>query len=403
MIFGMKIGAVFSYKLKRGLAGRRLSCETVSENIDPKDKVIWMHAASLGEYEQGLPVLEQLKIKFPQHKILVTFFSPLGYENVIRKAHIADAVCYLPFDVNGEIQKFLNLFNPEIFFTVKYDFWYNLLGELKKRNVKTYAVSALFYESQIFFKFYGGWFVKQLQGKIDWFFHQTPHSAVLAKSVGLTNSIIAGDTRFDRVKALRTRDNHVEFISEFIKDERVIVFGSSWEAEERIAELIHKEVPDVKIIMAPHDLKRVSHLKKVFPQSQLYSNFSLNPELVNRDSKVLIIDTIGLLSKIYSYADVAVVGGGFHSAGLHNILEAATFGVPVFFGNHYTKNPEADGLIANKGGEAFQDVFVAAEFIKELFKNPEALQNMGQNAAAFVTNQPNATEIVMAKILADFN
>ncbi|MGZ5197801.1 MAG: 3-deoxy-D-manno-octulosonic acid transferase [Kaistella sp.] len=399
LISAMKIGAIFNYKLKKGLAGRRQSCDIVRSTISREDKVIWMHAASLGEYEQGLPVLEKLKEKFPSHKILITFFSPSGYENVIHKDHIADAVCYLPFDTEKWVKEFTSNFTTDIFITVKYEYWYNLLADLKQKGAKIYVVSALFYETQVFFKAYGKWFTGQLKKNVDWFFHQTRHSTALAKSIGLKNSSTAGDTRFDRVKKLRERDNTVEYIEDFKQGKKTVVFGSSWESEERLAEIVASKNRSVKLIIAPHDLKRVEHLKNIFPNAVLYSTVLNAQMLQNSNAQVLIIDCIGLLSKLYSYADLAVVGGGFHSKGLHNILEAATFGIPVFFGDQYLKNPEADNLIAHHGGKSFEDEFFAAPFILGLLHDDELMKKMSENALNFINSQPNASEIILNKIL----
>ncbi|MEY8761184.1 3-deoxy-D-manno-octulosonic acid transferase [Chryseobacterium tongliaoense] len=398
LIFGMKIFSLFNEKTKKGVEGRKQSLSLVKSAFSASDKVIWMHAASLGEYEQGLPVLEKLKKQFPGHKILVTFFSPSGYENVVKKKHIADVICYLPFDKKSIVREFISQFTTELFFTVKYDYWYNLLAELKNQGAKTYVISALFYERQAFFTSYGKWLVKQLQKNIDWFFHQTEFSFALAKSVGLAKSSIAGDTRFDRVKQLRERNNHVEFIKDFIDGKKTIVFGSSWQAEEKIAVMISEKNTEIKMIIAPHDLKRVEHLKQAFPDALLYSELS-GSQLSTLNAQLLIIDSIGLLSKLYSYADIAVVGGGFHDAGLHNILEAATFGVPVIFGNHYRKNPEADDLIKANGGKSFDEEHVAAEFVLFLNNNEEVLEEMSGNAEKFVDEKPNSTEIILKKIL----
>ena len=398
LISGMRVGAVFNYKLKKGLAGRRQSCDLVKGKFSTEDKVIWMHAASLGEYEQGLPVLEKLKDQYPAHKILVTFFSPSGYDNVIKKNTIADVICYLPFDTEKWVKEFTCNFKTDIFFTVKYDYWYHLLEELKMQGTKIYVVSALFYETQVFFKAYGRWFVTQLKKNVDFFFHQTKHSTALAKGIGLKNSMTTGDTRYDRVRKLRSRDNSVDFIDEFKQDCKVIIFGSSWEAEERLAEMIAAKNRDVKIIIAPHDLKRVEHLKTIFPAAILYSQITDKQSLKYLNVKVLIIDCIGLLSKLYSYGDLAVVGGGFHSKGLHNILEAATFGIPVFFGDQYTKNPEADELIARNGGKSFEDEFFAAPYLLALLNNDASLQKMGDNAMQFIESQPIASQIIVDQI-----
>ena len=392
-----KVLSWFNDKIKRGLEGRKQSLEIVKSKISKDDKVIWMHAASLGEYEQGLPVLEKLKEKYPNHKVLVTFFSPSGYENVVKK-NKEDVLCYLPFDKKSTISKFVKAVNPEIFFTVKYDFWYHLLDELKKQNAKIYVISALFYDKQVYFKPQGRWFVNELKKNVDWIFHQNEKSFSLAQKVGLNKGSVSGDTRFDRVKQIKNRDNFVEYISEFKGNNQLIVFGSSWEAEERIAKILSEKLKNFKIIIAPHDLKRVEHLKQIFPKAILYSELEQS-QISNLKSQILIIDSIGLLSKLYSYADIAIVGGGFHDKGLHNILEAATFGIPVIFGNQYKKNPEADELIAQNGGKSFAKEELASDFVLELTQNSNLLKEMSQNAEDFVHNQPNSSEIILKKIL----
>ena len=386
----------FNDKIKSGLEGRKKSLEIVKAKIKNEDSVLWMHAASLGEYEQGLPVLEKLKEKYPTHKVLITFFSPSGYENVVKK-NKEDILCYLPFDKKSTISEFVKAVHPEIFFTVKYDFWYHLLDELKKTNAKVFVISALFYENQVYFKPQGKWFVNELKKNVDWIFHQTEKSLSLAQKVGLTKGSVSGDTRFDRVKQIKNRDNFVEFISEFKAEKKLLVFGSSWEAEEKMAQILSQKLENFKILIAPHDLKRVQNLKQIFPKAILYSELKSNYQLPN--TNILIIDCIGLLSKLYSYADIAVVGGGFHDKGLHNILEAATFGVPVIFGNQYKKNPEADALIAQNGGKSFAHVELAADFVLELSKNSNLLQEMSENAGNFVHSQPNSSEIILRKIL----
>ena len=392
-----KVLSWFNDKIKRGLEGRKQSLEIVKSKISKDDKVIWMHAASLGEYEQGLPVLEKLKEKYPNHKVLVTFFSPSGYENVVKK-NKEDVLCYLPFDKKSTISEFVKAVHPEIFFTVKYDFWYHLLDELKKANAKVFVISALFYENQVYFKPQGKWFVRELKKNVDWIFHQTEKSLSLALKVGLSKGSVSGDTRFDRVKQIKNRDNLVEYISEFKGNNQLIVFGSSWEAEERIAKILSEKLKNFKIIIAPHDLKRVEHLKQIFPKAILYSELEQS-QISNLKSQILIIDSIGLLSKLYSYADIAIVGGGFHDKGLHNILEAATFGIPVIFGNQYKKNPEADELIAQNGGKSFAKEELASDFVLELTQNSNLLKEMSQNAEDFVHNQPNSSEIILKKIL----
>ena len=395
----MKIGSFFNEKLKKGILGRADSVAIVKKKFAKTDKIIWMHAASLGEYEQGVPVLEKLKQKFPSHKILITFFSPSGLENVINKKNIADAICYLPFDLKNCVEEFTSQFQTEIFFTVKYDYWYNLLSHLKKNSAKTYVISALFYEKQVFFKSYGSFFRKSLRDNVDWFFHQTKASFDLAKSIQLEQSSVSGDTRFDRVKQFQTRDNFVEFIDEFKQNQQLIIFGSSWESEEKIAEIVARKAENLKIIIAPHDLKRIPSILIIFPEAVLYSQFSKTEKLNQSNTQILLIDSIGILSKLYSFADLAVIGGGFHSAGLHNILEAATFGVPTVFGNKYRKNPEADALILANGAKSFNDENEAADFILNIINDGSKLEEMSMNAKEFINNQPNASEIILSKIL----
>ena len=396
-----KVLSWFNDKIKSGLEGRKQSLEIVKSKIKNEDNVLWMHAASLGEYEQGLPVLEKLKEKYPNHKVLITFFSPSGYENVVKK-NKEDILCYLPFDKKCTISEFVKAVHPEIFFTVKYDFWYHLLDELKKVNAKVFVISALFYENQVYFKPLGKWFVNELKKNVDWTVHQTEKSLSLAQKVGLTKGSVSGDTRFDRVKQIKNRDNFVEFISEFKADKRLLVFGSSWEAEEKMAQILSQKLENFKILIAPHDLKRVQNLKQISPNAILYSELGKS-QISNLDSQILIIDCIGLLSKLYSYADVAIVGGGFHDKGLHNILEAATFGVPVIFGNQYKKNPEADALIAQNGGKSFDNEELAADFVIELAQNQNLLFEMSENAGNFVHSQPNSSEIILRKINDFFN
>ena len=395
----MKVGSIFSAKLRKGVDGRKKSIVIVKSAFSKSDKVIWMHAASLGEYEQGLPVLEKLKENFPAHKILITFFSPSGYENVINKNHLADAICYLPFDLKKSVAAFAAQFQTDIFFTVKYEYWFNLLKHLKKNDAKIYVISALFYENQVFFKSYGGYFRKQLRKNINWFFHQTENSYQLAKSIQLDQSSVSGDTRFDRVKQVQSRDNFVKFITEFKEEKKLIIFGSSWEAEEIIAETLVQSNIDCKIIIAPHDISRVQKIQKTFSNSILYSELE-NHQPSTFNHQILIVDSIGLLSKLYSYGDLAVVGGGFHSSGLHNILEAATFGMPVFFGNHYKKNPEADALILANGGASFDNEKDASDFLLDILqeKNQDRLFIMGEDAGQFIHNQPDATQLIIQKI-----
>lgn len=399
LILGLNILAFFNEKVRKGIQGRKESFSRVKQKINQKDEVIWMHAASLGEYEQGLPVLQELKSKHPECKIIISFFSPSGYEIIQKKNTIADVVVYIPFDTKNNIREFCRLFKTKIFFTVKYDYWYHLLDELRNLGTKIYVVSALFYDKQVFFKSYGSWFVKKLKKNVDCFFHQTQNSFDLAQKIGLKNSIVSGDTRFDRVKQLRERNNYVEYIQEFKQDKKLVVVGSSWESEENVAECLSEKAESLKIVLAPHDLKRVGNVKALLGEEVLFysKRKTYSPEKIE-EAKVLVVDSIGLLSKLYSYADLAIVGGGFHSKGLHNILEAATFGIPVFFGNQYKKNPEADLLIENQAAKSFGDEKSLCDFVLELIEDEELLKQMSKNAEKIVTSQPNSTQIILDNI-----
>ena len=394
----MKIASLFNEKVKKGVVGRRDSLKNIQQAFAKDDKVIWMHAASLGEYEQGLPVLERLKTKYPDYKILVSFFSPSGYENVVKKKHIADAICYLPFDKKNTIQQFVNSFQTAVFFTVKYDFWYRLLEVLHQKNMPIYVVSALFYEKQKFFTSGGRFFVEQLRKNVNIFFHQTDHSLKLAESIGLTNSLYTGDTRYDRVKQNVKNFTEVPLIQSFIQNKPVLVIGSSWEAEENLVEKFINENADTKIILAPHDLKRIPQIKQRFgDKAVLYSSLE-SAQLSALDYQLLIIDNIGMLSRLYHYADVAVVGGGFHTSGLHNILEAAAYAVPVIFGNRYKKNPEADALIDAGAAKSFSDESDAVAFLLQLFRDEDQRKKMASIAGKFIADQPDAAAIILDNI-----
>lgn len=394
--FGMFLGHFFNEKIKKGWEGRKQSYNIVKSTFSKKDKVIWMHASSLGEYQQGLPVLSNLKTKFPNHKVLVTFFSPSGYENIIQQSTIADVICYLPFDRKSEVVKFLDLMDVEYFFTVKYDYWYDLLTELKRRNTTIFIVSALFYSKQIFFSSFGKYFVKKLHESVDYFFHQTEESYQLALSIGLTQSFISGDTRYDKVKENYKNTKEVPFIKAFLNGKKAVVFGSSWETEEKIATIIEPKI-NGKIIIAPHDLKRVKKIKELFPEAILYSQLLEDQFFSN--SKVLIIDSIGLLSQLYAYSSISIVGGGFHVAGLHNILESAVYGTPILFGDKYENHPEADELIKAGGAISYQNVEKLSAAILDLLDDEVRCHEMANNAKMFIANQPNSSEFIISKLL----
>ncbi len=396
---GFLFGARFNKKLKLGLEGRRKSLSIVQSRFSVNDQVLWMHAASLGEYEQGLPVLEALEGQYPHYKTLITFFSPSGYEHIAKKQQNPNRVlCYLPFDLKREIQPFIKSFETKVFFTVKYDYWYTLLGELNRAGAQLYVVSALFYKNQAFFKPGGRVLAQALQKRIHWFFHQTAKSFQSAVNLGIPQGSVTGDTRFDRVRETASQASPIAYIQEFKAQSTLIVFGSSWEAEEKLAYSIIQARPETKIVLAPHDLKRVKRLTELFPHALLYSTLDKqSPERIQK-APVLIIDSIGLLSKLYQYGDLALVGGGFHSKGLHNCLEAASFGIPVFFGNQYKENPEADAIVLLDAGRSFEDEVKALEFLASLLVDPLRLKSMGENARRYVESQPYSSKLILEKI-----
>ncbi|MHA6696444.1 3-deoxy-D-manno-octulosonic acid transferase [Chryseobacterium sp. A301] len=399
LILGFKIGALFNAKLRLGLRGRKKSLEKVRSRISLEEPVLWMHAASLGEYEQGLPVLELLEKQYPHYKTLITFFSPSGYEVKERKNSNPNRVlCYLPFDLKGEMTPFVNSLNTQIFFTVKYDYWYELIKQLNARSTKLFVVSALFYKDQVFFKPIGRPLVERLEKGIHWFFHQTPQSLSLADSLGLTQGSVSGDTRFDRVKENVRQAVEIPYIPAFKGEHPLLIFGSSWEAEEEIAFEISQSHPEAKLLIAPHDLARLKKLRMRLPEALFYSEITSENSIKCRDARILVLDSIGMLSKVYGYGDLAVVGGGFHSKGLHNCLEAAAFGIPVFFGNQYRENPEADALIEAEAARSFSTVEEAQQFISKLLRNSAQLQAMGRNAGKFVGAQPSSATLILEKI-----
>lgn len=399
LVLGFKIGALFNSKLRLGLQGRKKSLQKVRSLISPEEPVLWMHAASLGEYEQGLPVLELLEKRYPNYKTLITFFSPSGFEIVERKnSNPQRVLCYLPFDLKSEITPYVSSLNTQIFFTVKYDYWYELIKQLNARSTKLFVVSALFYKNQVFFKPIGKPLVLNLKKGIHWFFHQTNESLYLADSLGLSRGSVSGDTRYDRVKENVRKAASIPFIQEFKGEHPLLIFGSSWEPEEKIASEISQLHPEAKIIIAPHDLARLRKLKIQMPEALFYSEIGSAESRKCQDANILIIDSIGKLSTLYGYGDLAVVGGGFHSKGLHNCLEAAAFGTPVFFGNMYRENPEADALIQANAAQSFSTTEEALDFISQLLRDSARLKTMGQNARDFVASQPSSATLILQKI-----
>tara|TARA_Y100000385_G_scaffold87177_1_gene89765 strand:+ start:87404 stop:88645 length:1242 start_codon:yes stop_codon:yes gene_type:complete len=384
-------------KTQLGLRGRQKSLTVLKQILQPSDKVIWLHCASLGEYEQGLPVFEALKKQYQNHKFILSFFSPSGYE-IRKKNPITDIVIYLPLDRKSRVNSFLKLANPKLVVFVKYDLWPNYLRELKRRQIKTVLISALFRPSQPYFKFYGRWF-KGLLFTFDHIFTQDTVSKKLLNSIGYTTVTVSGDTRFDRVENQLKIDNTLNFIAEFKNNQLCVVAGSSWpEDDALLVQYINNCELGTKFILAPHtiDSTKLNRLEKQLQKpTARYSNYK-NEALETKT--VLIIDTIGLLSKIYSYADIAYIGGGMGSSGLHNTLEAATFGVPIIIGKNYQKFPEAKALRA-KGGLFSVDSSVALQsLLDRLLKEPQRRIELGQKNKAYITANKGATVVIMSKL-----
>lgn len=396
--FLLKIVAIFSPKMALFVKGRKDIFKTLAEKIQPNDKSIWFHAASLGEYEQGLPVIEKIKEKFPSHKIIITFFSPSGYE--VRKNNtVADCTVYLPLDTQKNAKQFIELTNPELVFFIKYEYWPNYLNELKKRNIKTYLISGILRENQAFFKWYGGFYRKALSA-FDFFFVQNESSKQLLQSLGHQNVLVSGDTRFDRVSTILEKDNTLDFIAEFKNNKITIVVGSSWpKDEEIIAQYINQySNENVKFIIAPHNIKaeQIANLRALITKPTVLFSEKENQSLSNQH--VFIIDTIGILTKIYSYADIAYVGGGFGNPGVHNILEPATFGIPIVIGPNYSHFAEATALVHQEGCITISKQTELNQTLNLLVQDIDKRHEKGQICQTFVKMNTGATRIILKNL-----
>ena len=393
----VKLLALFSPKIKLFVEGRKEVFSTLKSKISPSDKTIWFHAASLGEYEQGLPVMEAIKTKFPNHKIVLTFFSPSGFE--VRKNNtVADVTVYLPLDTKNNASEFLKLVQPEMVFFIKYEYWPNYLNKIKKLNIKTYLISGVLRENQMFFKWYGGFYRSALK-TFDYFFVQNESSKKLLQSIGFTNVKISGDTRFDRVVSILERDNSLDFIKQFKNNTTTIVVGSSWPKDEALLVNFINNANNVKFIIAPHNIKseQIQALKNSISKKTVLFSEIENKNLAGFD--VFIIDTIGILTKIYSYADIAYVGGGFGNAGLHNILEPATFGVPIIIGPNYSHFAEATALVNMEGCISISNQNQLVETLENLIQNQDIRHEKGHICSTFVQMNKGATAVVLNHLL----
>ena len=393
----LKIIAFFSPKINLFVSGRKTVFDTLSQKIKNNDQTIWFHAASLGEYEQGLPVIEKIKEQYPTHKIILTFFSPSGYE--VRKNNtVADVTIYLPLDTKANAEHFITLAHPEMVFFIKYEFWINYLTVLKNNQTPTYLISGIFRENQLFFKWYGGFYRKALN-TFTHFFVQNEKSKGLVQQLGKTNVTVSGDTRFDRVVAILEKDNTLPFISEFKNNTTTIVIGSSWpKDEDLLVDYINSTNQSVKFIIAPHNIKpeQIAQLKSSISKKTILFSEMKNQNLAYYD--VFIIDTIGILTKIYSYADIAYVGGGFGNPGVHNILEPATFGVPIIIGSNYSHFAEATALVKLKGCTSISNQKELQENMDILILNLALQKEKGLMCSDFVQKNKGAIHTIMEYI-----
>lgn len=378
---------LFNQKAKLFTEGRKKVFEEISTTINPTDRPIWFHFASLGEFEQGRPVLEKIRSLNSAVKIVITFFSPSGYE--IRKNYPgADGIFYLPIDTARNAKKFIELVNPRMAIFTKYEFWFYYFRELNENQTPLYLISGIFRPSQPFFKWYGN-FNRRILSYITHFFVQNEESVRLLNGIGITAVSLSGDTRFDRVFENAASPKRIEAIENFCGDKPVFIAGSSWLADEKILANFPKHYPNWKMIIAPHEVNEthIKEIEQLFPEAVKFSN-------LKDPSSILIIDNIGMLSSLYQYAQIGYIGGGF-GVGIHNTLEAAAFGLPVIFGPKYDKFQEAKDLIAIGSAKS---IATEAEFLAA-FEFFNTNSNASADAKNYVEKKKGATEMILATIL----
>lgn len=394
-LFGVKLAALFSQKPAKMVKGHREVFDMLRSKIDRNARYIWFHAASLGEFEQGRPLIERIRQEYPEYKILQTFFSPSGYE--VRKDYNgADIVCYLPFDTPRNVRRFIDLVNPRMVFFIKYEFWQNYLNTLYKRGIPVYSVSSIFRPNQIFFRWYGKDYRKVLK-TFAHLFVQNEISRQLLAAIGVTNVTIVGDTRFDRVLDINRQSKQLPLVEKFKGNALTFVAGSSWGPDEDIFISYFNEHPEMKLIIAPHVVSD-SHLNEIIEKVKRPSvRYTEATEESVAKADCLIIDCYGLLSSIYRYGEISYIGGGF-GVGIHNVLEAAVYGIPVIFGPNNKKFREAQHLLEKKGGFEINN---AEEFktLMDKFLTDEAyLQKAGRAAGDYVEKNSGALEKIMQHI-----
>jgi len=387
--FLIYILSFFNKKAKKWLIGRKI------QKIKPLSSSIWFHFASLGEFEQGRPVLEKIKILYPLKPVVLTFFSPSGFE-IRKNTPLAHAVYYLPLDTKLNAQVFVSTIKPEIAIFTKYEYWYHYFNELHKQHVPLYMISAIFKPDQVFFKWYGGLHRKMLK-LVTWFFVQDIPSKHLLHNRGITNVTISGDTRFDRVWANAMQPKEIPEVIKFKADKKLLIAGSTWSADEKLIASLTAHHPDWQFIIAPHEIdeNKISGLLSILPKERVarFSQLATN----NLHPDILIIDNIGMLSSLYQYADITYIGGGF-GAGIHNTLEAAAFGKPVIFGPKYQKFKEAADLIGLKAGFTISSEQELLNIAGDLMRNEDLRLLSGAAAKKYVDEHIGATNTILSYI-----
>lgn len=393
----LPVSTLFSSKMKQFVNGRKTVYKTLKSQLSPSDKTIWFHCASLGEYEQGFPVMEAVKKQFPEYKVVITFFSPSGFEHK-KNSSVGDVTVYLPLDTKRNVNRFLSVVNPSLVLFVKYEFWPNYLLALQDREIPVFLISALFRKKQVFFKHHGFW-MRKILNSFTHIFVQDKQSKQLLESISIKQVSISGDTRYDRVSKQIEENNHLDFIKGFLQNNLCLVAGSTWpEDEDLLLKYINQSPENIRFIIAPHNLK--SHQIESFQKQLTVANVCYTELLKeNKENhKVLILDTIGHLKKVYSYADIAYVGGAMGTTGLHNVLEAATFGVPIVIGKNYEAFPEALALQSRAGLFSVSNKEEFLSVVEKLVNNTSFREKAGMINGHYVQNNTGATQVILDKL-----
>lgn len=393
--FAVHLAAPFSRKPRKMMKGHWVVYDLLRQQLETDKPYIWFHAASLGEFEQGRPLIEKIRARYPQYRILLTFFSPSGYE--VRKNYRgADVVCYLPFDKKRNVIKFLDIVNPCMAFFIKYEFWKNYLDELHRRRIPVYSVSSIFRKGQIFFKWYGGTYRRVLQN-FDYLFVQNEISKRYLAKIGINRVTVVGDTRFDRVIEIRQQAKELPLVELFKNGQTTFVAGSSWGPDEDLFIEYFNRHPEVKLIIAPHVIDE-GHLVEIINKlKRPYVRYTRATEENVKQAGCLIIDCFGLLSSIYRYGEIAYIGGGF-GVGIHNTLEAAVYGIPVIFGPKYQKFQEAVQLIEHQGAYSINNGEELNALLDRLLTDEAFLHLTGERAGHYVTDNAGATDKILGMI-----